>query len=124
MLRGLPINRANLVWAMDITYIPMARGFVYLTVVMDGFSRRVLAHRLSITMDTRFCLDALEDAIGKYGKPESMNTDQGRPFTSLAFTHYLKDNNIRSSLEGKGAWRDNIFVERLWRSVKYEQVYL
>jgi putative transposase len=109
---------------MDITYIPMARGFVYLTVVMDWFSRRVLAHRISITMDTSFCLDALEEAIGKYGKPDIMNTDQGSQFTSLAFTQYLKDNDIRISMDGKGAWRDNIFVERLWRTVKYEQVYL
>jgi len=124
LLKGLPIDRANQVWAMDITYIPMARGFVYLTVVMDWFSRRVLAHRISITMDTSFCLDALEEAISKYGKPEIMNTDQGSQFTSLAFTQYLKDNEIRISMDGKGAWRDNIFVERLWRTVKYEQVYL
>ncbi len=124
LLKGLTIDRANQVWAMDITYIPMARGFVYLTVVMDWYSRRVLAHRISITMDTSFCLDALEEAIGNYGKPEIMNTDQGSQFTSLAFTQYLKDNDIRISMDGKGAWRDNIFVERLWRTVKYEQVYL
>jgi putative transposase len=124
LLRGLPITRANQVWAMDITYLPMARGFVYLTVVMDWYSRRVLSHRISITMDTSFCLDALEDAIQKYGKPEIMNTDQGSQFTSQAFTQYLKDNEIRISMDGKGAWRDNVFVERLWRTVKYEHVYL
>jgi len=105
-------------------YIPMARGFVYLAVVMDWFSRRILAHRISITMDTAFCLDALEEAIAKYGKPEIMNTDQGSQFTSLAFTQFLKDNDIRISMDGKGAWRDNVFVERLWRTVKYEHVYL
>jgi putative transposase len=124
LLRGLPITRANQVWAMDITYIPMRRGFVYLTVVMDWYSRRVLSHRISITMDTRFCLDALEEAIATYGKPEIMNTDQGSQYTSLAFTQYLKDNSIRISMDGKGAWRDNVFVERLWKSVKYEHVYL
>lgn len=124
LLRGLSINRANQVWAMDITYIPMARGFVYLTVVMDWYSRRVLSHRVSITMDTRFCLDALEEAVEKYGKPEIMNTDQGSQFTSLAFTRYLADNGIQISMDGKGAWRDNVFVERLWRTVKYEHVYL
>lgn len=109
---------------MDITYIPMARGFVYLTVVMDCYSRRVLSHRISITMDTSFWLDALEEAVEKYSKPEIMNTDQGSQFTSLAFTQYLKENGIRISLDGKGAWRDNVFVERLWRTVKYEHVYL
>jgi len=124
LLRGLPITQANQVWAMDITYIPMKRGFVYLTAVLDWYSRRVLSHRISITMDTSFCLDALEEAIAKYGKPEIMNTDQGSQFTSLAFTHYLKDNDIRISMDGKGAWRDNVFVERLWKTVKYEHVYL
>jgi putative transposase len=124
LLRGLPITRANQVWAMDITYIPMARGFVYLTVVMDWYSRRVLSHRISITMDTSFCLDALEEAVAKYGKPEIMNTDQGSQFTSQAFTQYLKENEIRISMDGKGAWRDNVFIERLWRTVKYEHVYL
>ena len=124
LLRGLPIARANQVWAMDITYIPMKRGFVYLTVVLDWYSRRVLSHRISITMDTSFCLDALEEAIEKYGTPEIMNTDQGSQFTSLAFTQYLKDNDIRISMDGKGAWRDNVFVERLWKTVKYEHVYL
>jgi putative transposase len=124
LLRGLPITRANQVWAMDITYLPMARGFVYLTVVMDWYSRRVLSHRISITMDTSFCLDALEEAVAKHGKPEIMNTDQGSQFTSQAFTQYLKENDIRISMDGKGAWRDNVFIERLWRTVKYEHVYL
>jgi putative transposase len=124
LLRGLPITRANQVWAMDITYLPMARGFVYLTVVMDWYSRRVLSHRISITMDTSFCLDALEEAVAKYGKPEIMNTDQGSQFTSQVFTQYLKQNEIRISMDGKGAWRDNVFIERLWRTVKYEHVYL
>ena len=124
LLRGLPITRSNQVWAMDITYIPMKRGFVYLTVVMDWYSRRVLSHRISITMDTSFCLDALEEAVEKYGKPEIMNTDQGSQYTSLAFTQYLKENEIRISMDGKGAWRDNVFIERLWRTVKYEHVYL
>jgi len=124
LLRGLPITRSNQVWAMDITYIPMKRGFVYLTVVMDWYSRRVLSYRVSITMDTSFCLDALEEAIEKYGKPEIMNTDQGSQYTSLVFTQYLKENEIRISMDGKGAWRDNVFIERLWRTVKYEHVYL
>lgn len=123
-LRGLTIERPNQVWAMDITYIPMARGFVYLTVVLDWYSRRVLAHRVSISMDTSFCLDALEEAIDKYASPEIVNTDQGSQFTSQAFTGYLKDNEIEISMDGKGAWRDNVFVERLWRTVKYEHVYL
>jgi|TARA_Y100000310_G_scaffold220988_1_gene222543 putative transposase len=124
LLRNRSITRPNQVWAMDITYIPMKRGFVYLTVVMDWLSRRVLSHRTSITMDTHFCLDALEEAIQKYGKPEIMNTDQGSQFTSLAFTQYLKNNDINISMDGKGAWRDNVFVERLWKTVKYEHVYL
>lgn len=123
-LRGLTIDRPNQVWAMDITYIPMARGFIYLTVVLDWYSRRVLAHRVSISMDTSFCLDALEEAIDKYGTPEIVNTDQGSQFTSQAFTGYLKDNEIEISMDGKGSWRDNVFVERLWRTVKYEHVYL
>jgi len=122
LLRGLPITRANQVWAMDITYIPMKRGFVYLTVVMDWYSRRVLSHRISITMDTHFCLDALEEAIEKHGKPSIMSTVQGSQFTSLAFTQYLKDSDIRISMDSKGAWRDNVFVKRLWKIVKYEHV--
>jgi putative transposase len=123
-LRGLTIDRPNQVWAMDITYIPMARGFVYLTVVLDWYSRRVLAHRVSISMDTSFCRDALEEAIDKHGTPGIVNTDQGSQFTSQDFTGYLKDNEIEISMDGKGSWRDNVFVERLWRTVKYEHVYL
>lgn len=102
----------------------MARGFVYLTVVLDWYSRRVLAHRVSISMDTSFCRDALEEAIDKHGTPGIVNTDQGSQFTSQAFTGYLKDNEIEISMDGKGSWRDNVFVERLWRTVKYEHVYL
>jgi len=124
LLRNLAITRPNQVWAMDITYIPMARGFVYLTVVMDWYSRKVLCQRVSITLDTEFCLEALQEAIDRYGTPEIMNTDQGSQFTSMAFTQLLKDKKIKISMDGKGAWRDNVFVERLWRSVKYEHVYL
>ncbi len=117
LLRGLTIDRPNQVWAMDITYIPMARGFVYLTAVVDWYTRRVLSWRVSITMDVHFCLEALEEAIACYGPPEIMNTNQGSQFTSQAFTGVLKDHGIRISMDGKGAWRDNVFVERLWRSV-------
>ena len=124
LLRGMTIDRPNQVWAMDITYIPMARGFVYLTAVLDWCSRKVLSWRVSITMDVHFCLEALEEAIAMYGAPEIMNTDQGSQFTSQAFTGMLKEHGIRISMDGKGAWRDNVFVERLWRSVKYEEVYL
>ena len=124
LLRGLPVERPNQVWAMDITYIPMARGFVYLAAVVDWFSRRVLAWRLSITMEVGFCLDAVEDALARYGRPEIFNTDQGSQFTSAAFTGLLLDNTIAISMDGRGSWRDNVFVERLWRSVKYEEVYL
>ena len=124
LLRNLPITRANQVWAMDITYLPMARGFVYLAAVVDWYSRRVLAWKVSTTMDTHFCLEAVEEAMANYGTPEIMNTDQGSQFTSQAFTGLLKENDIRISMDGKGAWRDNVFVERLWRSVKYEEVYL
>ncbi len=124
LLRSLPVTRANQVWAMDITYLPMARGFVYLAAVVDWYSRRVLAWKVSTTMDTHFCLEAVEEAIANYGTPEIMNTDQGSQFTSQAFTGLLKENAIRISMDGKGAWRDNVFVERLWRSVKYEEVYL
>ena len=123
LLRGLPVERPNQVWAMDITYIPMARGFVYLAAVVDWFSRRVLAWRLSI-MEVGFCLDAVEDALARYGRPEIFNTDQGSQFTSAAFTGLLLDNTIAISIDGRGSWRDNVFVERLWRSVKYEEVYL
>jgi putative transposase len=124
LLRGLNINRPNQVFAMDITYIPMARGFVYLVAVLDWYSRKVLSWRVSITMDVHFCLEALEEAIARYGAPEIVNTDQGSQFTSLAFTGLLKKHGIRISMDGKGAWRDNVFIERLWRSVKYEEVYL
>ncbi len=124
LLRGMTIDRPNQVWAMDITYIPMARGFVYLAVVLDWHSRRVLSWRLSITMEVDFCLEAVEEALAKYGKPEIFNTGQGSQFTSAAFTGLLRANGIAISMDGRGAWRDNVFVERLWRSVKYEEVYL
>ena len=124
LLRGLTIDRPNQVYAMDITYIPMARGFVYLAAVLDWYSRKVLSWRVSITMDVHFCIEALEEAIALHGAPDIMNTDQGSQFTSQAFTGVLKDHGIRISMDGKGSWRDNVFVERLWRSVKYEEVYL
>jgi putative transposase len=124
LLRGLAIESSNQVWAMDITYIPMARGFVYLVAVVDWASRRVLAHRVSISMDTEFCREALEEALARYGCPEIFNTDQGSQFTSAEFLDVLKKRGIGISMDGKGAWRDNVFVERLWRSVKYEEVYL
>jgi putative transposase len=124
LLRGLAIDRPNRVWAMDITYIPMARGFVYLAAVVDWSTRRVLAWRLSITMEVDFCIEAVEEALGRYGRPEVFNTDQGSQFTSAAFTGLLLENKIAISMDGRGSWRDNVFVERLWRSVKYEEVYL
>ena len=124
LLRGMAITRPDQVWAMDITYIPMARGFVYLAVVLDWFSRRVLSWRLSITMEAAFCVETLEDAMARHGKPNIFNTDQGSQFTGGAFTGVLIKNGIAISMDGKGAWRDNVFVERLWRSVKYEEVYL
>ena len=124
LLRGMTIDRPNQVWAMDLTYVPMARGFVYLAVVIDWFSRRVLAWRLSITMEAAFCVEALEEALASHGRPEIFNTDQGSQFTSEAFTGVLTRSGIAISMDGKGAWRDNVFVERLWRSVKYEEVYL
>jgi putative transposase len=124
LLRTLAITRSNHVWAMDISYIPMARGFVYLAAVIDWHSRRVLAWRLSISMDTAFCTEAVEEAIAKYGKPEIFNTDQGSQFTSSAFTGLLLEHGIRISMDGKGCWRDNVFIERVWRSIKYEEVYL
>ena len=124
LLRGLAVDRANQVWAMDITYIPMARGFVYLAAVVDWFSRRVLSWQVSITLEVAFCLDALEAALVRYGKPAIFNTDQGSQFTSADFTGLLSKNTIAISMDGRGAWRDNVFVERLWRSVKYEEVYL
>jgi putative transposase len=124
LLRGVTVERANQVWATDITYIPMARGFVYLVAVVDWFSRRVLSWRVSITLEADFCVEALEEAIGKHGRPDIFNTDQGSQFTSTDFTRVLIDNKIAISMDGKGAWRDNVFVERLWKSVKYEEVYL
>jgi putative transposase len=124
LLRGLAVERPNQVWAMDITYIPMARGFVYLAAVVDWFSRRVLAWRVSITMEVEFCLEAVEEALARHGRPEIFNTDQGSQFTGQDFTGLLSDNAIAISMDGKGAWRDNVFVERLWRSVKYEEGYL
>jgi len=124
LLRGIEVTRPNQVWAMDITYIPMERGFVYLAVVLDWFSRRVLSWSVSITMEAAFCVETLEDALARHGKPEIFNTDQGSQFTGAAFTGVLIKNAIAISMDGKGAWRDNVFVERLWRSVKYEEVYL
>jgi putative transposase len=124
LLRGIEVTRPNQVWAMDITYIPMARGFVYLAVVLDWFSRRVLSWRLSITMDASFCVQTLEDALAHHGQPEIFNTDQGSQFTGAAFTGALAEKGITISMDGKGAWRDNVFVERLWRTIKYEEVYL
>ena len=124
LLRGIEITRPNQVWAMDITYIPMERGFVYLAAVLDWFSRRVLSWRVSITMEAAFCVETLEDALARHGKPDIFNTDQGSQFTGAEFTGVLIKNGIAISMDGKGAWRDNVFVERLWRSVKYEEVYL
>ena len=124
LLRGMEVTRPNQVWAMDITYIPMASGFVYLAVVLDWFSRRVLSWRLSITMEAAFCVETLEDALAHHGEPDIFNTDQGSQFTGQAFTGVLANNGIAISMDGKGAWRDNVFVERLCRSVKYEEVYL
>jgi putative transposase len=124
LLRKLAIERPNHVWAMDITYVPMARGFVYLAAVMDWASRRVLAWRVSISMSTDFCIEALQEALARYGKPEIFNTDQGSQFTSAEFTQVLKDHAILISMDGKGCWRDNVFVERLWKTIKYEEIYL
>lgn len=123
-LRTLAVTRANQVWAMDISYIPIAPGFVDLAAVIDWCSRRVLAWRVSISTDTEFCTDAVEEAITWYGTPEIFNTDQGSQFTSTAFTGLLIDHGIRISMDGKGCWRDKVFIERLWRSIKYEEVYL
>src|SRR5450631_8536 len=124
LLRGVQVTRPNQVWAMDITYITMERGSVYLAVVLDWFSRRVRSWRVSITMEAAFCVETLEDALARHGKPEIFNTDQGSQFTGAAFTGVLIKSGIAISMDGKGAWRDNVFVERLWRSVKYEEVYL
>jgi putative transposase len=124
LLRGLEITKANHVWATDITYIPMARGFCYLVAIMDWSSRKVLAWRLSNTLDSAFCVDALEEAIAKFGCPDIFNTDQGSQFTAEVFTNVLRANNIAISMDGKGRWMDNVFIERLWKSVKYEDIYL
>jgi len=124
LLKGLSIGRRNQVWAADITFIPMARGFLYLVAILDVYSRKVLSWRISNTMDTAFCVDAVEDALRRHGTPEIFNTDQGAQFTSDAFTKVLKDAGIRISMDGKGRWIDNVFIERLWRSLKYEEIYL
>jgi putative transposase len=124
LLRDLAVTRPNQAWAMDITYVPMAHGFVYLAAVVDWFSRRVLAWRLSITMEASFCIEALEEALSKNEKPEIFNTDQGSQFTSDDFTGLLRKNGIDISMDGRGRWRDNVFVERVWKSIKYEEVYL
>ena len=124
LLRNVAIERPNQVWALDITYIPMRRGFVYFCAVMDWASRRILGFRLSNTLTADFCVEALEEAIGCYGAPEIVNTDQGTQFTGSEFIEKLKSHQIAISMDGKGCWRDNVFVERLWRSVKYEEVYL
>jgi putative transposase len=124
LLRGLTIDRSNQVWASDITYIRMERGFLYLAAVMDWFARRILAWRLSITLDVDFCVNALDEALRLYGRPEIFNSDQGSQFTSDSFTDILITNDISISMDGKGAWRDNVFVERFWRTLKYEEVYL
>ena len=124
LLRKVAVTKPNQVWAMDITYVPMARGFVYLVAVVDWFSRKVLAWRLSMTLETGPCVEVLSEALARHGRPEILNTDQGSQFTSVAFLKVLQDAKIAMSLDGKGAWRDNVFVERLWRTIKYEEVYL
>ena len=124
LLRKLPVTQPNQVWAMDITYIPMARGFIYLAAVLDWFTRRVLSWRVSITLEADFCIEAVEEALTRYAKPKIFNTDQRSQFTSSDFIKVLAAREIRISMDGKGAWRDNVFVERLWRTIKYEEVYL
>jgi putative transposase len=124
LLRGLAISRVNQVWATDITYIPMKAGFVYLVAIIDWYSRRVLSWRLSNTLDSRFCVEALEDALERFGPPEIFNSDQGAQFTADDFTRPLRDRGVAISMDGKGRCLDNVFVERLWRSLKYEDVYL
>jgi putative transposase len=124
LLRNLPIARANQVWALDTTYIPMACGFVYLTAVVDVFSRRVLAHKVAITLEACHAKEVIEQALARYGTPEIVNTDQGSQFTAIEFTDAVLGPGCKLSMDGRGAWRDNVFVERLWRSVKYERVYL
>jgi len=124
LLTGLDITNANHVWCSDITYISMAKGFCYLVVIMDWVSRKVLSWGLSNTLDTSFCIDALEEAMAKYGTPDIFNTDQGSQFTSEAFTDILANNGIKISMDGRGRWVDNVFIERLWKTVKYEDIYL
>ena len=124
LLRDLIPERANQVWVSDITYLPMAKGFAYLVAVMDLYSRKILSWRLSNTLDSRFCVEALEEALRKYGKPNIFNTDQGAQFSARAFTGVLELHNIQISMDGKGRWIDNVFIERFWRSLKYEEVYL
>jgi putative transposase len=124
LLRGVKVTRPNQVWASDITYIPMAHGFAYLVAIIDWYSRRVLSWRLSNTLDSEFCVEALEEALGRFEKPKIFNTDQGSQFTSTDFTDVLREREIKISMDGKGRYIDNIFVERLWRSLKYEEVYL
>lgn len=124
LLRGKEVTGPDQVWCADVTYIPMRRGFLYLVAIMDWFSRKVLAWRLSNTMDADFCVAALEEAIARHGRPDIFNTDQGSQFTSFAFTTTLKDAGIRISMDGRGRWMDNVFIERLWRSLKYECVFL
>jgi putative transposase len=124
LLRGLAIERPNQVWCADITYIPIGRGFLYLVAIMDWASRAVLAWRLSNTMDTAFCTAALEEALARFGRPDIFNTDQGSQFTSAAFTGTLAAAGVRISMDGRGRWMDNVFIERLWRSLKYEDIYL
>ena len=124
LLRSLAINRANQVWALDTTYIPMARGFVYLTAVVDVASRCVLAHKVAITLEAIHAKEVIEQAFARYGAPEIVNTDQGSQFTAVEFTEVVRERGCKLSMDGRGAWRDNVFVERLWRSVKYERVYL
>jgi len=124
LLKGLAIDRLNQVWCADITYIPMRRGFLYLVAIMDWATRKVLAWRLSNTMEADFCIEALEEALARFGAPEIFNTDQGSQFTSPRFTDVLKNAGVRVSMDGRGRWMDNVFIERLWRSLKYECVYL
>jgi putative transposase len=124
LLRKLEITRTNQVWALDTTYIPMARGFVYLTAVVDVVSRKVLAHKVAITLEACHATEVIEQALARYGTPEIVNTDQGSQFTAEEFTRVVLDQGCKLSMDGRGAWRDNVFVERLWRSVKYERVYL
>jgi len=124
LLRDLDITRAGQVWCTDVTYLPMARGFAYLVAIMDWASRKVLSFRLSNTLDASFCIEALEEALDRHGAPEIMNTDQGSQFTSEGFTSLLQAHEVKISMDGRGRWLDNVFIERLWRSVKYEEVYL